>query len=387
MIGLVSKKVKECCRAVYKYKKSRGDLMSIVYYEWKNDKKDIDVKQYVYYIKHYHYNWHESLEFIIVLQGEVEMSVNGNIYILQEDDIMLVNSNVGHATLAKKINSIAMVIHLNPIYFRSYYKDYHLLQFSCRSNFKTRNNESFSRLRNIALEMVKYIKGEHPEEKIYFESLLNQLIANLIRDFPPKMMSSKELVRNKKRKEDVDNIVAYIEKNYKNKISLEELSSFSGYHESYISQIVKQQLGINYYEYLTRIRLREATYDLTDLKRKISDIALSHGFSDVKAFNIAFKKNFGKTPSEYRKQLLKEKMHETELREKRYLEEHEFNTLLMGREEMKNKVVADQISNKKIPKGLSEEDFLDMKEIIDSLDDSVVKLINLYDKWRREAND
>jgi len=62
-------------------------------------------------------------------------------------------------------------------------------------------------------------------------------------------------------------------------------------------------IGINFYDYLTRIRLREATYELGRTNKTISEIALSNGFSDIKAFNKAFKSNFGKTPTEYRNQL------------------------------------------------------------------------------------
>ena len=62
-------------------------------------------------------------------------------------------------------------------------------------------------------------------------------------------------------------------------------------------------MGINFYDYLTRIRLREATLELSKSDKIISDIALSNGFSDIKAFNKAFKTAFGKTPTEYRNQL------------------------------------------------------------------------------------
>ncbi|MEW9667284.1 AraC family transcriptional regulator [Ammoniphilus sp. 3BR4] len=249
--------------------------MGLMRYTWKNNNRDIDVKQYVYYISSYHYNWHDDLELIMVLKGEIEVSMNGRNYILEEDDMMLINSNVGHATLARKSNSIAMVIHLNPIYFSSYYSDYHLLEFNCISNMKTRNDQPFKEIRKLSIEMIQNIEGNTTAERIYFESLLHQLMATLVKHFPPKEISSMEMASNKKKSDAVNKIIHYIDHHYKNKISLEELSKVSGYHKSYISQIVKQQLGINYYEYLTRVRLREATYALADLEEKISDIALS----------------------------------------------------------------------------------------------------------------
>jgi uncharacterized protein YjlB len=88
--------------------------MGLMQYTWKNNKRDIDVKQYVYFISSYHYNWHDAMELIMVLQGEIEVSKNGKNYILEEDDMMIINSNVGHATLARKPNSIVSYYFLKP---------------------------------------------------------------------------------------------------------------------------------------------------------------------------------------------------------------------------------------------------------------------------------
>jgi AraC-like DNA-binding protein len=352
--------------------------MGLMNYTWKNNKRDIDVKQYVYFISSYHYNWHEAMELIIVLQGEIEVSKGGKNYILEKDDMMIINSNVGHATLAREPNSIAMVIHLNPIYFSCYYSDYHLLEFTCISSTKTRNDEPFKQVRKIAGEMIEVIRGKTPSERIYFESLLHQLTATLVRYFPPKEISSMEMASNKKKTAVVNKIIQYIDKNYKNKISLEDLSKISGYHKSYISQIVKQQLGINYYEYLTRIRLREATYALVDLDEKISDIALSYGFSEVKSFNTAFRSSFGKTPSEYRKQLSMDKTAQSMLKEKKFLGEEEFK-ISINRKRDYNPLDVIQTKQEEKEK-LNEEDYQALREIRKSLDDSLKMMAKIEEK-------
>lgn len=355
--------------------------MGVMYYTWKNEKRDIDVKQYVYYISAYRYNWHEAMELLIVLQGEIEVSISGENYILEQDDMMIINSNVGHATLARKPNSIAMVIHLNPIYFSSYYKDYHLLTFACISNTETRYDVSFNQIRKIAVEMIEVIDSNTPLERICFESLLHQLVATLVTYFPPNEITSVEMANNKEKTAVVKEIIPYIDKNYKNKITLEDLSNVTGYHKSYISQIVKQQLGINYYEYLTRIRLREATYALINLEEKISDIALSHGFSEVKSFNTAFKSSFGKTPSEYRKQLMMDTNSLIMLKEKRYLKEEEFKDMFNSKHlgETLNSNLHTNI-NKEEKGKLNEEDYKAIREIKNALNDSILKISKIEKK-------
>ena len=70
---------------------------------------------------------------------------------------------------------------------------------------------------------------------------------------------------------------------------------------NYTSQFFKRQLGVSFLEYLLRLRLREATVRLANSEDGVAHIASSCGFADIKAFNVAFKKHFHTTPSEYRK--------------------------------------------------------------------------------------
>lgn len=346
--------------------------MKLMHHNWKNKQRDIDVTQYVYYINAYHYNWHKAIELIIVLRGNIEVSIDNQHYILEEDDVILINPNVGHATLAKTPESVAMLIHLDPIYFQSYYPNYRLLHFTCISNSKTREDMRFNKLRELSVDMMKAIDAETPPENIYFESLLHQLATTLVIYFSPKEMSSTDIAGHKEKTEVVKEIIEFIDENYKQRITLDDLSKVSGYHKSYISQIVKEQLGINYYDYLTRVRLREATYALANLDDKIADIALTHGFSEVKAFNTTFKKSFGKTPSEYRGYLTTGKVSINMLKEKTYLTEKEYNEILKQKQK-------DNLPNYDSPEVIEKETLVNqnsqyIKEIEKALHDSLLKI-------------
>ena len=99
-----------------------------------------------------------------------------------------------------------------------------------------------------------------------------------------------------------DKMIAYIDENYQQKIELEDIAKIGGYNVNYTSQFFKRQLGVSFLEYLLRLRLREATVRLVNSEDGVAHIASSCGFADIKAFNVAFKKHFHTTPSEYRKQ-------------------------------------------------------------------------------------
>jgi AraC-like DNA-binding protein/quercetin dioxygenase-like cupin family protein len=273
------------------------------YYTYNKPKKNIILKQYVYKIGSYHYNWHNDLELFLVLNGEVEVCANGVSRILETDDMILINSNVGHATLAQKPDSVAMVIHIDPIFLRDYYENVEFLYFDLWSTKENRNEKPFSSLRAFLSEMILCCKKVAPEEKLLFESSFYSLLHAIIKHFPPKEIQSAAFMLNQKKFDAINKMIKYINKNYKRKITLDKLAKESGYNSSYVSQLFKSYLGINFYDYLTRIRLREATRELSQSESKILEIALDNGFPDIKAFNSAFKENFGKSPTEYRRQL------------------------------------------------------------------------------------
>lgn len=96
--------------------------------------------------------------------------------------------------------------------------------------------------------------------------------------------------------------VEYIENNLKNKIELEELSQrvfLSKYHfHRKFHHIVGEPVA----EYIRKKRLMKAAEELINTHEKIVDIALRYQFSSSETFTKAFKKFYGLSPREFRKQ-------------------------------------------------------------------------------------
>lgn len=277
--------------------------MEQFYYACNKPTKNINLKQYIYRIGSYHYNWHKDLELLLVLNGEVEVCANGETRILGINDMIIINSNIGHATLAQKPDSTAMVLHMDPIFLKEYYENTEFLYFDCCSSGENRDEKPYILIRGHLSEMILSYGKKCPEQQLRFESSFYSLLHTVISHFPPRVIHSSTFMMNQKKLDAVDKMIKYIDKNYRKKITLDRLAKETDYNPNYVSQLFKTHLGINFYDYLTRVRLREATHELSRSKNKISEIALSNGFSDIKAFNSAFKENFGKSPTVYRNQL------------------------------------------------------------------------------------
>lgn len=292
--------------------------MDKYYYELNKPARTLTIRQYIYRIGQYRYNWHQALEILLVMKGRVEMSCGGKTVMMEEDDLILIDSNVGHASLAREEDSAAMVIHLEPEYLEEYYYPLKNWKFSGFTDSLTRNRKEALEIRGAMASMMACGGSDNPGDRLLYEQELNRLLLLLFRLFPPARQADMELDRTEKQKDLMERLLEYVEKNYREKISLQDLSRVCRYNPSYLSVYFKNQVGINFYDYLTRIRVREATLELCSTDNTVLDVAHSHGFPDVKAFNTAFRKTFGKSPMEYRRQILAEN------RGKELLEKREF---------------------------------------------------------------
>lgn len=93
----------------------------------------------------------------------------------------------------------------------------------------------------------------------------------------------------------------YIQQNYMNSISLEEVANIAGFNSSYFSSLFKKESGSNFLEYLSEVRMTKAKELLRESNLSIAVICQEVGYNDLKHFTKSFKKNTGIKPNEYRK--------------------------------------------------------------------------------------
>lgn len=99
----------------------------------------------------------------------------------------------------------------------------------------------------------------------------------------------------------VERTMLYIDTHYRNDISLENCADEEQMTPYALSKAFKQVSGINFIDYLTRVRMDAAKQLLRETTMKINDVAAAVGYQHS-YFNRIFKKQEGVTPSQYRDQ-------------------------------------------------------------------------------------
>lgn len=94
----------------------------------------------------------------------------------------------------------------------------------------------------------------------------------------------------------------YLQENYTNSdITLESTAQQLQVSSVYMSRIIKQELGTNFIQFLTQLRIKKAIQLLNSTELTILEIAEQVGYDSQHYFSTSFKKMIGVSPLQYRK--------------------------------------------------------------------------------------
>jgi AraC family transcriptional regulator len=97
-------------------------------------------------------------------------------------------------------------------------------------------------------------------------------------------------------------VVGYIEEHLGEQISLGTLAELARLSQHHFCRAFKQSFGVPPHHYHVQRRVEQAKLLLADRSISITDIGFTLGYYQTSSFSVAFRKNTGWTPSEYRKE-------------------------------------------------------------------------------------
>ena len=99
-------------------------------------------------------------------------------------------------------------------------------------------------------------------------------------------------------------ITRYLQEHLSEDVSLSSLAENFHLNPQYISQLFKNEIGVNFLSYLTGIRMEKAKKLLLSSALSVAEVAEQSDYADYRVFTKVFKKAEGCTPSQFRRDFL-----------------------------------------------------------------------------------
>ena len=103
------------------------------------------------------------------------------------------------------------------------------------------------------------------------------------------------------REERIMDIMRYIQNHYKD-VTLEELAGQFHLSAPYLSKYVREHTGATFQDAVKKSRMKRARALLKETNQTVESIAASVGYETVEHFNRLFKKTYGMTPVQFRRE-------------------------------------------------------------------------------------
>ena len=224
---------------------------------------------------------HDSFEYITVLSGEMDVTVDKNRYTLCEGDSLLIFPNQLHDLVTKNKSS----------HFLCIFSPKLVQEFSKMISSKIPENNAFN-LDGFYTKRLLALDNDAMMDTVSIKGLLYSLCGEFNKN-------AVYIEQKNKRDDLLSRIFKYVGDNFKTECSLRSLSSELSYNYVYLSKFFKQSTNITFIEYVNRYRIEEACYLLKNTNQTVLQIAYDCGFDSLRSFNRNFKAVTSITPSEY----------------------------------------------------------------------------------------
>lgn len=240
-------------------------------------------------------HWHKNLEIDFIVRGRMWVNLNGEDRDMFDGDYAVVNSETIHQTCGKEPDEPVkyLVVLFSYSYIKTYFKYFDRCEFDVG-----RNDQARARIRDLLKAIVFEVENPGDLSQFKIACAMNQILLLLFTKCRiTKPMTPLETETSEP--EYIAKAVEYIRANYRERITLEEISSFVGLTPTYFSRYFKANMHRTFKSYLNLIRLEGTLSDIRMQGMSETRAALENGFPSVKAFISVFKSVYGCTPSEY----------------------------------------------------------------------------------------
>lgn len=256
-------------------------------------------------------HFHEDLEFIHITKGNMAYNINGCQVKLYAGDTLMVNSGNIHYSLATEKEKCCYIIYiLRPsLMYSSYVVETKYVSPIIENKqlpyilFKA-NTDLGSRMRSASERMLRTIPDTFLPGNEF--SIIKEFFGvwEIVMEYCQKNTSFSVKEQAGTTQESFKRMLAYIQNEYRNNITLSDIANAGNVSKSYCNLIFRHYADMTPVESLLRFRAKKVCNYLTSSEMSMSEIACKTGFSSASYMTEIFKRYYKMPPREYKKRFI-----------------------------------------------------------------------------------
>lgn len=245
---------------------------------------------------------HKDYEICLVLRGNVTLYTPGRSYAVPERSFLILNPFQAHELKADDgAPALILSVQVAPSFFADTYPQVQSMQITT-SVHHISESPTCNRMFSMLLKLADHYLRKTDAYELLCTGLINTIFYEMIQLCGSRIVSDAERDNYRLQQQRIRRISDYIDTHYADKLLLSDIADEMDLSLYYLSHFFKENFGISFQEYLSRIRSEKARQLLLLTSQSLLDISMSVGFSDPKYFNASFRRLYGCTPKEYRRQ-------------------------------------------------------------------------------------
>lgn len=253
-------------------------------------------------------HWHTDVEILHMQQGQIQLFINGEPYLIEKDTIVFINREELHH-LHSVVPDVIYDAAVFPLEFLAFdtmdycQQKYLLPLIQKRLTFPRLIQSSHPCYQELLhqLHVIEQLHTQFPAGyQMATKAALFQILSILIQHNALIAETDSEFLPNERKQELLRRIIVYVKAHAHEKVSLEETAAHFYMSANYFCKYFKKQFGYTFTGYLNNLRLEHACRLLSETALPIMEISMQCGFDNLSYFNRLFRQKKSVTPSKYR---------------------------------------------------------------------------------------
>ena len=250
----------------------------------------IDIKQGVISTT---YHWHKEIELVYVMDGAVTIKINTQDRSLHADEFVLMNSAENHSLSSE--DAKCLILDISYEFAEQFDSSLYSSSFTIVSG-----SGAEEEIHNLLWQLSR-TPNEPKLADLRQYALITELLHVLFvqcKHENTNAVSDEEQARSRH----VKLVKEYLQQHFREEITEMEVAKMLGLSPIYLSTLFSKTVGMQFREYLLKIRLEHAMDALLNKHMSIEDAAIAGGFPSKRTFIAKCKRAYNITPFQLMKQ-------------------------------------------------------------------------------------